>query len=435
MKTRWNLFTYPLMDGKAAQAMLNRRAAQGWQLKKIWFRLVACFEPARRPVAYFVDWADPIGDEYEDYVDLCAQAGWTLKQQADHWNIYEAPAGTPPIQTDSQLEYQRFQDKVMRWLKLSAVAELVALALLGIICLGQPEGMAFPLTLISSSTALGMLLFIFPLFLIGGLLWMGRLVLRLLQWRAAARSGEPMPVPGRLSAGIAKLLCLLPLIWYMIAVLALAVDSLDGREGISGLTIICIGAALSLLFYRRAFAQRQRVRLGSFLLLVIMVPALGLQVLFGPVTAELMVASPLAQIQVLPLSHANSVDESAGAADILTADAVGYHSAHASLFLGYTGWKEEEYTPLTYMPGIGLIDLEIYQRWDAWTARWPWLADGVQRALTQGDMAPLPGYDGVWVAEELYLIRRGNTVLRAETHLPPEQWLDHTLEQLEAEAS
>lgn len=114
MKTRWNLFTYPLMDGKAAEVMLNRQAAQGWQLKKIWFRLLAYFEPARTPVTYFIDWADPIGDEYEDYVDLCAQAGWTLKQQADHWNIYEAPTGTPPIQTDSQLEYQRFQDKVMR---------------------------------------------------------------------------------------------------------------------------------------------------------------------------------------------------------------------------------------------------------------------------------------------------------------------------------
>ena len=50
-------------------------------------------------------------------------------------------------------------------------------------------------------------------------------------------------------------------------------------------------------------------------------------------------------------------------------------------------------------------------------------------------MAPLPGYDGVWAAGDLYLIRRNNTILRVETGLPAEQWLDHTLEQLEAEHS
>ena len=71
MKTRWKLFTYPLMDIKAAEAMLNAQGAQGWQLNKIWFRLLACFEPARTPVTYCIDWADPIGDEYEDYV-TCA---------------------------------------------------------------------------------------------------------------------------------------------------------------------------------------------------------------------------------------------------------------------------------------------------------------------------------------------------------------------------
>lgn len=212
MKRKWTLFSYPVMDIKAAQAMLNRRAGEGWRLKKVWFRLLACYEPAQVPVTYFLDWTDPLGDEEADYVDLCAQAGWTLAQRCDHWNIYEAPAGTPPIQTDTQLEYQRFRDKVVRWWKLSAGMELIMLVLLGIICLGQPTGLAFPLTLISSSTALGLALFFSPLFLLGGLLWTGRLGLRLIQWRSAARLGQPMPMPvsGRFSAGVAKLLCLLP---------------------------------------------------------------------------------------------------------------------------------------------------------------------------------------------------------------------------------
>ena len=32
MKRRFSLFTYPVMDMKAAEAMLNRRAEQGWRL-------------------------------------------------------------------------------------------------------------------------------------------------------------------------------------------------------------------------------------------------------------------------------------------------------------------------------------------------------------------------------------------------------------------
>lgn len=431
MKTRWSLFTYPVMDIKAAQEELCRRGEEGWRLKKVWFRLLACYEPAQTPVTYFVDWTDPLGDEAEDYVDLCAQAGWTLCQRCDHWNIYEAPAGTPPIQTDTQLEYQRFRDKVVRWWKLSAGMELIMLVLLGIICLGQPTGLAFPLTLISSSTALGLALFFSPLILLGCLLWTGRLGLRLIQWWSAARSDQPMPVPGRLSTGAAKLLCLLPPVWCIIMVLALAMDSLDGRENSLRLAYTCISAALVLLFYRRALRQRQRVRLASFLTLAVMVPVLAIHTLAGPVTASLMVKPPLEQIQVLPLSQAGGVDESAHAAEILVADSVGSRSSHSSFFLGHSGWKEEEFNTITLIPNAAPVDLEVYQRWDAWTARWNWLADGMQSALADGNLSPLPGYDGVWNAGTLWLIRRDNTVLRVETSLPADQWLDQVLSALE----
>lgn len=429
MKTRWSLFTYPVMDIKAAQAELCRRGEEGWRLKQVWFRLLACYEPAQAPVTYFLDWTDPLGDEAEDYVDLCAQAGWRLKQRCDHWNIYEAPAGTPPIQTDTTLEYQRFRDTVGRWWKVSAGLELFVLVLLGIICLGQPTGLAFPLTLISSSTALGLALFLAPLFLLGGLLWTGRLGLRLLQWRQAARAEAPMPVPGRRSAGAARLLCLLPPIWCVIMVLALAVDSLDGRENSLRLAYTCISAALVLLFYRRAMRQRQRVRLVSVLTLAVMVPVLVIHTLAGPVTTGLMVEPPLAQVQVLPLSQPGGVDESASAAEVLVADSVGSHASHASLFLGHSGWKEEEFSTITLIPNAPPVDLEVYQRWDAWTARWPWLADGIQQTLG-GGMAPAAGYDGVWNTGTLWLIRRGNTVLRVETGLPADQWLGQVLARL-----
>ena len=43
MKRRFSLFTYPMMDMKAAEAELNRRAAAGWQLEKVWKKqLINC---------------------------------------------------------------------------------------------------------------------------------------------------------------------------------------------------------------------------------------------------------------------------------------------------------------------------------------------------------------------------------------------------------
>ena len=49
MKRRFSLFTYPMMDMKAAEAELNRRAAAGWQLEKVWMGVLAVFVPAHVP--------------------------------------------------------------------------------------------------------------------------------------------------------------------------------------------------------------------------------------------------------------------------------------------------------------------------------------------------------------------------------------------------
>lgn len=46
MKRRFSLFTYPMMDMKAAKAELNRRAAAGWQMEKVWMGVLAVFVPA-----------------------------------------------------------------------------------------------------------------------------------------------------------------------------------------------------------------------------------------------------------------------------------------------------------------------------------------------------------------------------------------------------
>lgn len=46
MKRSWSLFAYPVMDIKAAEAALNRRATVGWRLEKVWLGLLASFVPA-----------------------------------------------------------------------------------------------------------------------------------------------------------------------------------------------------------------------------------------------------------------------------------------------------------------------------------------------------------------------------------------------------
>ena len=93
MKRKWTLFTYPVMDIKAAEAMLNRRAAEGWRLEKLWLNLLACFVPAEDPVAYSLDWYDPAREDGADYLRLLADSGW------DRTSPGFKPPGLPPEQS------------------------------------------------------------------------------------------------------------------------------------------------------------------------------------------------------------------------------------------------------------------------------------------------------------------------------------------------
>lgn len=44
MSGAWGLFAYDALDYTAAQQWLDRKAAQGWRLKKLYFGLLARFE-------------------------------------------------------------------------------------------------------------------------------------------------------------------------------------------------------------------------------------------------------------------------------------------------------------------------------------------------------------------------------------------------------
>ena len=47
MKRRFSLFTYPVMDMKAAEAELNRRAAKGWPSGTVTQRRSSRYAPIR----------------------------------------------------------------------------------------------------------------------------------------------------------------------------------------------------------------------------------------------------------------------------------------------------------------------------------------------------------------------------------------------------
>ncbi|OUN23698.1 hypothetical protein B5G34_01000 [Flavonifractor sp. An82] len=172
MKTRWKLFTYPLMDIKAAEAMLNRQAAEGWRLEKVHLGALASFVPAETPVCYCIDWYDPNREDGLDYRRLLTDAGWHPVGQLSYWNLYEAPAGTLPIQTGGELEYQRFRKKALRrmttgWSILLAMVLLLVVLAPVTAWLGLSSVWQYWLELPAQYNTVALLLLFLPLLLLG----------------------------------------------------------------------------------------------------------------------------------------------------------------------------------------------------------------------------------------------------------------------------
>ena len=222
MKThKWMLFTHPVMDLKAAEAALNRAEEEGWTLDRVVWGCFARLVPAQAPEVWAVDWSDGTHLEREDYLALCADAGWTFVQKVRSFQLYKAPAGTTPIQTDSAVELSRFREEELRRLGKVVRSYAVLWLFLALVVGGfallfslrsAPENLLLSL---STSNTLVYLLLCLPLLLAGLAAWTARLCLRLAQWRRAAEEEAPFPVPGPRSAGAAAWLCLLFRVWVL----------------------------------------------------------------------------------------------------------------------------------------------------------------------------------------------------------------------------
>ena len=425
MKRRFSLFTYPVMDMKAAEAELNRRAAAGWRLEKLWLGILAVFVPARVPVRYCINWADPKRGDGQDYEALLADAGWRRHTQVAYRVIYEAPAGTTPIQTDSELEYQRFRKKALRRMAAGGAGLLAMLAVLLVLLflLDPVFGWERLAGFLAEFNTLALVLPTLPLLTAGLAAWFIRMLLRLWQWRRCAQAGEALPAPGRISARLAALACLLGYVYLIPVVAAFGLDALSGRINVGW----CIGTIIGSLYGmrkaewdipRRNF--RATIGLATAVLVCILLSPLGLAEHFYP-------RQPVEDPRVLTGQPESSVLEE-----------------EASFLVSHASW--EEYTWLEQIP-YGFP--KVYgSRGECWTARWPWMTDWLLAhylaELGTYFQTPLEGYEDVWLAradlhdghtEDVWVIRRGNTVVELYSHQGPldEEWLNRVLLQLEEE--
>ena len=435
MNRKRMLFAYPVMDIKAAEVMLNLQAEAGWRLEKLRLGLLASFIPAEEPVCYCLDWYDPSREDGPDYQTLLADAGWRQVGQLSYWNIYEAPAGTAPIQTDGELEYRRFRKKALRrmvigWAVTWGILAVLAL-LLGVAAALKPGALdwRFYVTLFTDTNTRSMVLLLLPLLLAGGALWSGRLLLRLRQWKRSIARDEPFPVPGPGSALAARLCTFVGYLLTIPLVLAFLLDAMAKELNLGWIIGTAIGCLIALgrdpmlVEYKR----KRRYAKGTLICVAVLL-VLRLLPLSG-VAGLVCVRPPLADQVILPERTELEVMET-----------------HATLLVART--ERREFGPLKEGDSLnGVADSE------AWKLPWPWLADWVteqyRAELGTANQEELPGYENVWLARhrisggnyqeevtgDVWLIRRGNTVLWVETDMGPldENWLDGILTRLEEE--
>lgn len=395
MNGKWKLWTYPVMDIKAAQAELERMDRMGWHLNKVYLGFLARFVPAEAHSSWWVDWSDQTCWEKEDYVQLCADAGWTLVQQTGYMSIYRAIPGTLPIQTDGAEEYRRFRHEVYRRMWKGWLLAAVLLALLGVLLLPglsayeTPRDALRQLVLYSFSYSIFLVLdlALLPLALLGGVVWLVRFVRCQRRWRRAAQEDQPLPVPSRRSAEAMKTLAFLGYAYWWIGWAAYLKNLTDQL----GIFLICLGIAYFWSESRRDrwekdTKRKRKEQTGQRNLLILL---LGGLVIWGCGMAVRPFTPPLPEAVAAADSQYNRTEEKA-------------------ILLSSGSWQEYR-------------DHELWREVTTWNARLTWLADLAQEEAAAGlepmeaglwrsERARDPEYEDRW--NQTLVLRQGNQILR-----------------------
>ena len=125
------------MDGDALARMLEKQARKGWHLVKYGDFLLH-FEKGEAldthyAVTFFPDatYYDPhMPAEQETYIDMCAQAGWTLVAAKGPMQIFKTDRSDPiPIETDEAYKLQAIHGSLKKEFLLSRVLLLFSMGL------------------------------------------------------------------------------------------------------------------------------------------------------------------------------------------------------------------------------------------------------------------------------------------------------------------
>lgn len=154
-------FPYSSLYYKGAQEYLDKKAAKGLELRQVYLGCVARFGESEKP-RHFVDLEsaqegcdDPMRT-YRDYFQLCEDAGWELVRELRGMFLFRSKPGTDPlpIQTDEEMEWDRFWEKNKPRLR-NTVVTLAAIAFLAfVLTISPPGSWAFTSFLLDNSSLL-----------------------------------------------------------------------------------------------------------------------------------------------------------------------------------------------------------------------------------------------------------------------------------------
>ena len=204
--TRW--FRYTIEDAKAAQAELDQRAEQGWELEEVGL-FTATFRRSAHPRPC---WVEPARwqsvrrkdeDARADYLALCDEAGWELISEDGGLFYFRAREGADPapIQTDAGVEWEGVWKKALR----GQLSSMLYVVIYGAVWNGarflQDRPRVWELFLSNAALATqGLLLLLLALEL-----FLAARVLRYrIKCRRAAAEGESFPVPRRAAARLQR---------------------------------------------------------------------------------------------------------------------------------------------------------------------------------------------------------------------------------------